>query len=78
MPHFVPAICLKRAATSALAGAGGTLSHHHGVGSWHAPWYSREVGEAGVRALAAAARELDPTGILNPHTLFDPTDRLEV
>jgi alkyldihydroxyacetonephosphate synthase len=68
---------LKRAATAALAGAGGTLSHHHGVGSWHAPWYAGEVGEAGVRVVAAAARELDPAGVLNPHVLLDPTDRLE-
>jgi alkyldihydroxyacetonephosphate synthase len=69
---------LKRAATSAIAGAEGTLSHHHGVGSWHAPWYAREAGADGVRLLAAAARELDPQGILNPHVLFDPADRLEV
>jgi alkyldihydroxyacetonephosphate synthase len=68
---------LKRAATAALVGAGGTLSHHHGVGSWHAPWYPREAGEAGVRLLAAAARELDPAGVLNPHVLLDPADRLE-
>ncbi|HYU33205.1 MAG TPA: FAD-binding oxidoreductase [Thermoanaerobaculia bacterium] len=69
---------LKRAATSAIVGAEGTLSHHHGIGSWHAPWYPREAGADGVRLLAAAARELDPQGILNPHVLFDPADRLEV
>ena len=72
---------LKRAATSAILGASGaegTVSHHHGIGSWHAPWYPREVGTDGVRLLAAAARELDPQGILNPHVLFDPADRLEV
>jgi alkyldihydroxyacetonephosphate synthase len=69
---------LKRVATGALIGAGGTVSHHHGVGSWHAPWYPREAGEAGVRLLAAAASELDPRGVLNPHALLDSTDRLEV
>ena len=73
---------LKRAATSAiadsLAGDGGTLSHHHGIGSWHAPWYPREAGADGVRALSAVAGSLDPRGILNPHVLFDPADRLEV
>jgi alkyldihydroxyacetonephosphate synthase len=67
---------LKRAATGALVAAGGTLSHHHGVGSMHGPWYPREVGEAGVRMVAAVARELDPAGILNPHVLLDPVDRL--
>jgi alkyldihydroxyacetonephosphate synthase len=68
---------LKRLATGALTRAGGTVSHHHGAGSWHAPWYPREAGEAGVRLVAAAARELDPRGILNPHVLLDPVDRLE-
>lgn len=68
---------LKRAATSALVEAG-TLSHHHGIGSWHAPWYPREAGSTGVRVLAAAARELDPQGILNPHVLLDSADRLEI
>jgi len=69
---------LKRTATAAIVAGGGTLSHHHGVGSWHAPWFKEEVGEVGVRVLSAAARTLDPTGILNPHVLLDPIDRLEV
>jgi alkyldihydroxyacetonephosphate synthase len=68
---------LKRAASDAIVNAGGTISHHHGVGSWHAPWVPKEMGEAGVRVLAAAARELDPRGVLNPHVLLDPADRLE-
>ncbi len=68
---------LKRAATEAIIATGGTLSHHHGVGSWHAPWLEREIGPAGAALLGDAARRLDPTGILNPHVLLDPTDRLE-
>jgi alkyldihydroxyacetonephosphate synthase len=69
---------LKRAASDTIVRAGSTISHHHGVGSWHAPWYAREAGEAGVRAVTAVARELDPQGILNPGVLLDPTDRLEI
>lgn len=69
---------LKRAATAAIVAGGGTLSHHHGIGSWHAPWFEQEVGTAGVRVLTAAARALDPGGVLNPHVLLDPVDRLEV
>lgn len=69
---------LKRRATEALVAAGGTLSHHHGVGSWHAPWLEREVGELGLGLLDSAARRLDPQGVLNPHVLLDPRDRLEV
>lgn len=69
---------LKRAATEAVVDGGGTLSHHHGVGMWHAPWYAREVGGFGRRLVAAAAEVLDPKGVLNPHVLLDPADRLEI
>ncbi len=68
---------IKRRATRAIVKTGGTLSHHHGVGSWHAPWYRQETGDDGWRALERVARELDPNGILNPHVLLAPTDRLE-
>ena len=68
---------LKRRATDGVVAAGGTLSHHHGVGAWHAPWLPNEVGESGWRALRRVAEELDPRGILNPGVLLDRTDRLE-
>jgi FAD/FMN-containing dehydrogenase len=45
---------------------------------WHAPWYESEVGRDGLRLVENVAAALDPTGILNPHVLLDPTDRLEV
>jgi alkyldihydroxyacetonephosphate synthase len=67
---------LKRLANETLVSHGLTLSHHHGVGAWHAPWLAREIGESGVRVLRAAAAELDPAGVLNPHVLLDPTDRM--
>ena len=68
---------LKRAATRAVVEGGGTLSHHHGVGAWHAPWLARELGEDGVRLVRSAASALDPAGVMNPRVLLDPTDRLE-
>ena len=68
---------IKRRATRAIVRTGGTLSHHHGIGSWHAPWYRQEAGDDGCRALRRVAEELDPHGVLNPHVLLDPTDRLE-
>lgn len=68
---------LKRAATEAIVAGGGTLSHHHGVGSWHAPWLAREIGATGVGALSALADALDPDGVMNPRALLDPEDRLE-
>ena len=67
----------KRRVTDALLGAGATLSHHHGIGAWHAPWYRRAVGDATADALAAAAASFDPAAVLNP-VVFDSRDRLEV
>ena len=61
---------LKAAATEALLAAGGTISHHHGVGAVHAPYLEREVGEQGVAVLAALARALDPHAVLNPGVLL--------
>jgi len=61
---------LKRAATATLLAGGGTLSHHHGVGTMHAPFLPREIGAPGVAALRAAVRALDPDGVLNPGVLL--------
>jgi alkyldihydroxyacetonephosphate synthase len=66
---------LKGSATDALVAAGGTLSHHHGVGRWHAPWLGEEIGEAGLRVLRAAADALDPAGILSPGVLLESDER---
>ena len=60
----------KRAATDALLGAGGTLTHHHAVGADHRPWMEREVGPLGVEVLRAVKEKLDPTGICNPGVLL--------
>lgn len=60
----------KEAASEAIVATGGTISHHHAVGSDHARWMTAEVGETGVRLLRAAKRELDPDGILNPGKLL--------
>ncbi|GAB4399994.1 MAG: FAD-binding oxidoreductase [Anaerolineales bacterium] len=61
---------IKRATTEAILGAGGTLSHHHGIGRDHASWFEREVGPLGVEAFRAVKRTLDPAGILNPGILL--------
>ena len=60
----------KRAATDALLGAGGTLTHHHAVGADHRPWMEREVGPLGVEVLRAVKERLDPQGICNPGVLL--------
>ncbi|MFE9773280.1 FAD-binding oxidoreductase [Streptomyces sp. NPDC005931] len=63
----------KHAANEAILTAGGTISHHHGVGTDHRDWYVREVGPLGIQALSAVKRCLDPEGLLNPGVLL-PTD----
>src|SRR5690606_32099928 len=57
---------IKRDATDAIVAAGGTLSHHHGVGSDHAAWLARERGTLALAALRAAKAALDPHGVMNP------------
>jgi len=59
----------KAAASDAILSAGGSISHHHGVGTDHLDWYEREIGELGVEILQAVKRTLDPDWILNPGVL---------
>jgi alkyldihydroxyacetonephosphate synthase len=60
----------KRAATDALLAAGGTLTHHHAVGTDHRPWLEREVGALGVDVLRAVKQRLDPRDVCNPGVLL--------
>jgi alkyldihydroxyacetonephosphate synthase len=60
----------KAAAGDAIAALGATITHHHGVGTDHIPWYEREIGELGIATLRAVKRTLDPAGILNPGVLL--------
>ena len=61
---------IKAAASEAIAAHGGTISHHHGVGTDHAPWLDDEKGEYGMKALKAVKQALDPDGVLNPGKSF--------
>ncbi|MGW5215790.1 FAD-binding oxidoreductase [Streptomyces sp. NPDC004051] len=63
----------KHAANEAILAAGGTISHHHGVGTDHRDWYLREAGPLGADALRAVKRCLDPAGVLSPGVLL-PAD----
>jgi alkyldihydroxyacetonephosphate synthase len=60
---------LKTAASRAIVAQGATISHQHGVGTDHRPYLEAEKGPLGLKTLAAAMRELDPTGMMNPGTL---------
>ncbi|KAB7738839.1 FAD-binding protein [Parvibaculum sedimenti] len=61
---------IKRAASDAIIENRGTISHHHGVGTDHAPWLAEEKGPIGYNVLKSLKRELDPTGVLNPGKLL--------
>jgi alkyldihydroxyacetonephosphate synthase len=60
----------KAAAGDAIAAAGATISHHHGIGTDHIPWYRAEIGPQATSALQAVKRALDPEGVLNPGILL--------
>jgi alkyldihydroxyacetonephosphate synthase len=60
----------KEAASAAIVEAGGTISHHHGVGRDHREAYAAELGPVGVEILRAVKARLDPAGILNPGVLI--------
>jgi alkyldihydroxyacetonephosphate synthase len=60
----------KRAACDAIVATGGTISHHHAVGTDHREWMTAEVGELGVEVLRAVKERVDPAGIMNPGKLL--------
>ncbi|HZI92135.1 MAG TPA: FAD-binding oxidoreductase [Thermoleophilaceae bacterium] len=60
----------KTAACDAIHAAGGTITHHHAVGTDHAPWMEAEVGALGIEALRAVKERVDPTGVMNPGKLL--------
>jgi len=61
---------IKRAASDVLMANGGTITHHHGVGTDHAPWLAEEKGTTGFALLKAIKAQLDPKGIMNPGKLL--------
>jgi alkyldihydroxyacetonephosphate synthase len=61
---------IKRAASGAIVAEGATISHHHGVGTDHAPYLMAEKGPLGMATLEAVVRTFDPEGIMNPGVLL--------
>jgi alkyldihydroxyacetonephosphate synthase len=63
----------KRLVTDTILRLGGTLSHHHAVGTEHRPWIDQELSPAGLQALQALKTSLDPKHVLNPGKLLPDT-----
>ncbi|WP_239393946.1 FAD-binding oxidoreductase [Frankia sp. CiP3] len=61
---------VKAAATRAIVDGGGTVTHHHAVGTEHQPWLAAEIGDIGLAVLRSVKDTLDPAGILNPGILL--------
>ncbi len=60
----------KRLITDTIIRLGGTLSHHHAVGTEHRGWVDQELSPAALLALRALKRALDPNSVLNPGKLL--------
>jgi alkyldihydroxyacetonephosphate synthase len=59
-------VVVKTAIQQAFMDAGGTLSHHHAVGTEHAQWLEDDISAPGVAMLQALFRGVDPGRNLNP------------
>jgi alkyldihydroxyacetonephosphate synthase len=57
-------------AAQACEAAGGTLTHHHGVGRLKSRFLAGELGGTGVGVLKKLKAALDPAGVMNPGVLL--------
>jgi len=60
----------KARVTDTIVTHGGTLSHHHAIGTDHKRWLADERGELALSLLRTIKGELDPHGIMNPGKLL--------
>jgi alkyldihydroxyacetonephosphate synthase len=59
-----------REAAAGCLSAGGTITHHHGVGRLKAEFMAGELGAAGLEVLRRVKAAVDPQWILNPGALI--------
>lgn len=62
-------LAVKEKVGDAIVANGGTITHHHAIGTDHKPWLAAEIGEVGVAVLRGLKATFDPTGVLNPGVL---------
>jgi len=63
---------VKGAIQQAFVDSGGTLSHHHAVGTEHARWLEQDISPAGVALQRALFDGVDPGANLNPGKITGP------
>lgn len=61
---------LKKTASLAVIEAGGTISHHHGIGFDHKEYMGAEKGPVGMSILKNIFDHVDPDGRMNPGKLI--------
>ncbi|WP_251838300.1 FAD-binding oxidoreductase [Oceanitalea stevensii] len=61
---------VKSAVQQSFVDNGGTISHHHGVGTDHTPWLEEDISAAGVDVQVTLLKGVDPGRNLNPGTLI--------
>jgi alkyldihydroxyacetonephosphate synthase len=66
MPELERFRTYQQSIIDSIEAAGGSLSHHHGVGRMMAPWMERHLGREQMAVLRAIKTHLDPNGIMNP------------
>jgi alkyldihydroxyacetonephosphate synthase len=61
----------KQAVNDAIVAAGGTITHHHAVGTAHRDHVAADLGgPVGVAMLRAVKQAVDPRGVMNPGKLL--------
>ncbi|MCK4725884.1 MAG: hypothetical protein KAT29_08775, partial [Anaerolineales bacterium] len=61
---------IKNKASISIIELGGTISHHHGVGTDHTEYLQSEKGSVGMAALSGIINSFDPERLLNPGKLL--------
>ena len=61
---------VKSSIQTAFIEAGGTISHHHGVGLEHAPWLEDDISREGVAVMKGLFDSADPGNHFNPRKVI--------
>lgn len=64
--HYGEFFAFRNSIIDTFIAAGGSLSHHHGVGNLFAPWLKDHLGSGHIDALKAIKAHFDPRNIMNP------------